>query len=160
MTTGANQQANGERRGADNDQPDMGRYVSALSNMVYKGIMEETAPFDLTPLEVQLMMICEERGECPAYQIAQLLPVDASRVSRLVTGLADMGVLRRRRLRNDRRIVMLRLTPQGQKKLTEINAKLQSFYDKLTKGLNKRELRSFASIAQRLMANYEAMESA
>ena len=63
--------------------------MSHLENVVYKGIASEAAPYDLFPLDVQLLMVCMEMGECTATQLAVQLPVDASRISRLVTGLAD-----------------------------------------------------------------------
>ena len=93
-----------------------------------------------------------------ATQLAVQLPVDASRISRLVTVLADRGLLRRRRLRSDRRIVMLRLSPDGQAVTSELTERMQSYYAKLTEGLNEREMRTFAATALRIVANYEAMQ--
>ena len=138
-------------------QPDLGTYMFGLSNAVYNGIAGEVAPYDLFPLDAYLLMICKERGECSATQVTQLLPVDASRVSRLVTGLADKGLVRRRRLRNDRRIVMLRLSPEGERVTAEVSALMQAYYDRLTDGLSPREVDAFAAAALRILANYDAM---
>ena len=140
--------------------PDLGTYVSRLENAVYKGIAAEAAPYDLSPLDVYLLMICVEMGECTATQLADMLPVDASRISRLVTGLADRGLLRRRRLRNDRRIVMLRLSPKGLELTSEVTQRMQAYYAKLTEGLGEQEMNSFAAAALRIVANYEAMQTA
>ncbi len=139
-------------------RPDLGTYVSRLENVVYKGIAAEAAPYDLTPLDVYLLMICLETGECTATQLAQMLPVDASRISRLVTGLADRGLLRRRRLRNDRRIVMLRLSPNGEALTSEVTGHMQEYYAKLTEGLSEQEMNAFSAAALRIVANYEAMQ--
>ena len=138
--------------------PDLGRYVSRLENVVYKGIASEATPYDLSPLDVYLLMICMEMGECTATQLAVQLPVDASRISRMVTGLVDRGLLRRRRLRSDRRIVMLRLSENGNTVTSEVTERMQSYYDKLTEGLDEREMRAFAATALRIVANYEAMQ--
>ena len=70
---------------SDGLTPDLGRYVSRLENAVYKGIASEATPYDLSPLDVYLLMICMEMRECTATQLAVQLPVDASRISRLVT---------------------------------------------------------------------------
>ena len=138
--------------------PDLGSYVSSLANAVYKGITRVMAPYDLSPVDVQLMMICRERGEATASQLAQLLPVDASRVSRLVTDLVEKGLLRRRRLRRDRRVVMLKLTPSGQKVIGEATEELDAYYAKLTEGLSERQFRAFATASMKVAANYAAME--
>ena len=146
--------------GAPQEQraPSLGRYVADLENAVYKGIAQEVAPYDLLPLDIHLLTICLEMGECTATQLAALLPVDAARISRLVTGLADKGLLRRRRLRNDRRVVMLRLSPAGEQLTTEVDRRMQAYYAKLTEGVNQREMRAFAKTAMRITANYEAMQ--
>ena len=146
-----------DRRG-DRPSLDLGTYVGGLGNAVYKGIAAEVAPYDLSPLDVQLMMICREMRECTATRLAQLLPVDASRVSRLVTGLADKGLLRRRRLRSDRRIVMLRLTPAGEQMTADVSERMQVYYARLTEGFSEHEMRAFSNIAQGIVSNYEAME--
>ena len=145
---------------AGDRRPDLGTYVSRLENAVYKGIAEETAPYDLAPLDLYLLVICLERGECTATQLADMLPVDASRISRLVTGLADRGLLRRRRLRNDRRIVMLRLSPKGQELTSEVTERMQAYYARLTEGVSGTEMNAFAATALRIVANYEAMQEA
>ncbi len=141
-------------------QPDLGRYVSHLENAVYKGIANEVAPYQLVPLDVYMLMICMETGEVTATQLAQMLPVDASRISRLVTGLADKGLVRRRRLRSDRRIVMLRLTPDGNRLVNEVNRRMQNYYGRLTEGVSQRDMRVFANTAMKIVANYQAMHQA
>ena len=138
--------------------PNLGRYVASLENAVYKGIAQEVSPYDLLPLDIHLLTICLEMGECTATQLAALLPVDASRVSRLVTGLAEKGLLRRRRLRNDRRVVMLRLSPAGEELTTEVDRRMQAYYAKLTEGISASAMRSFATAAMRITANYQAMQ--
>ena len=126
--------------------------------MIYKGIAAEVAPYDISPIDVQLMMICLESRECTATQLARQLPVDASRVSRLATGLADRGLLRRRRLRNDRRVVMLSLSPDGERLTSEVAQKMQQYYARITDGFSEQDMSRFAEIAMGIIANYEAME--
>ena len=149
-----------EDGGEARPDPDLGTYVSSLANAVYKGIAAEVARYDLSPLDIQLLMICLERNECAATQLAQLLPVDASRISRIVTGLADRGLLRRRRLRSDRRVVMLRLSPHGHELTVQVAEHMQAYYARLTHGLNEREMRAFARTAQRISGNYATMVEA
>ena len=141
-------------------QPDLGRFVANLAQAVDRGIARETAAYELLPLDVHLLIICQEMGECTATQLATLLPVDAARISRLVNGLVDRGLLLRRRPRTDRRVVMLRLSPQGEELTATAARSLQELYAGLTAGLEEPELRAFAAAAMRIIANYEAMEHA
>ena len=138
--------------------PDLVRVVSSLANAVQKGISIVVTPYDLTTLDVQLLMICMEMRECAATQLAQLLPTDASRISRLVTDLANKGLLRRRRLRSDRRVVMLRLSPAGQELTEEVIRRMQEHYETLLAGLGARERRAFLRSSLKIVANYEATQ--
>ena len=151
-------QARGEASSQEEQLPDLLRAMSSLANSVQKGVSIVVAPYDLTTLDVQLLMICAEMRECAATQLAEMLPTDASRISRLVTDLASKGLLRRRRLRSDRRIVMLRLSPTGEELTAEVTRKIEEYYETLTAGLSTRELRAFLRSSLKIVANYEATQ--
>ena len=136
---------------------DLGRFVATLAHTVDRGIAREMAPHDLLPLDVHLLVICKEMGECTATQLAQLLPVDAARISRLVNGLVERGLLIRRRPRNNRRIVLLRLSSVGEELASEVYQRIREYYAGLTQGLTEGELQAFNSAALRIIANQEAM---
>ena len=137
---------------------DLGSYVGGLANAVYKGMAEEVAPYDLTPLEFSLLKICMEEGERTATQLAEVLPTDASRISRMVTKLVNLGLLRRRRLANDRRVVKLRITEKGRELTSEAWERVQGYDAKLTEGVNDEEMDIFISICFKILANYATME--
>ncbi len=143
---------------AEQQPSDFGTYVGGLANVVYKGVAAEVAPYDLSPVDVQMMLVFRETHECTATYLARLLPVDATRISRQVTGLVDKGLLLRRRLREDRRIVMLRLSPEGEELASELSERMNAYYARLTEGFSEEEMRAFATIAQGIIANYEAMQ--
>ena len=136
---------------------DLGITVASLMNAVDKGTAEETTAHDLSPMEFNLLSICMRGGEHTATQLAEMLPVDASRISRVVTRLVDMGLLRRRRLRSDRRIVMLRLTERGHEVASLISQQVQTYNDKITQGITAEEIRGFEAAASKIIANYTAL---
>ena len=99
-------------------------------------------------------------GECTATQLVGLLPVDAARISRLVNGLVDRGLMLRRRPRSDRRVVILRLSPEGEELASDVTLHMEGLYAGLTQGLSQEELRAFSTAALRIIANYEAIANA
>lgn len=141
------------------DEPpaDLEECVAGLVNAVDKGMATEVAPYGLTPLEYSLLRHCLEE-ECTATHLAQVLPVDGSRVSRLVTGLVDKGLVRRRRLRSDRRVVMLRLSDEGRELTLRIMERMRGYDAMLTEGIDDEDLRVFASVSSRIVANHAAMQ--
>ncbi|MYD65672.1 MAG: winged helix-turn-helix transcriptional regulator [Chloroflexi bacterium] len=138
---------------------DLEAYVAGLVNAVEKGMAAEVAPHGLSPLEFHLLRYCMD-GERTATQLAEVLPVDGSRVSRLVTGLVDKGMLRRRRLRSDRRVVMLRLSDEGRELTTRIVENMRGYDAMLTAGIGAEDLSVFASVSARIIANHAAMDEA
>lgn len=150
------------QRNADADselRPDLGRFVANLAQAVDRGTARAMASDGLLPLEVYLLLICRDMKECTATQLAGLLPVDAARISRLVNGLVDRGLVLRRRPRSDRRVVILRLSPQGEELTSEAARRMEELYAGLTQGLSEAELHTFAAAATRIIANYEAMSN-
>ena len=136
----------------------LGPYIMDLVNAFEVGISDAAAPYDITAHEYSLLAICLARGECTATQLAQLLPVDASRISRTVSRLVDMEVLQRRRLRDDRRVVMLSLTENGRNLITELQRRVTAFNVKLIEGVSYEEMVLCRSVTERILANYAALK--
>ncbi len=135
----------------------LGVFIADLFNALDKAMTREVAPHGITGLEYSLLWHCLE-GERTATQLAQVLPVDGSRISRVVTGLVDRGFLRRRRLRTDRRIVMLRLTEEGMELTSGIFENMTRYYAALTEDIGEEEMHIFVSVTSRIVANHAAME--
>ena len=135
------------------------RRVASLLRSVDRGLTGTLAPYELIPVELELLRFCRDRGECTATQMTGVLPTDPSRISRLVHRLVQMGLVGRRRLTDDRRVVMLTLTPEGEELVQRMDALVQDFYDALTEGVSDADLVVFLSASQRMVDNYDAMSN-
>ena len=138
--------------------PDLGRSVEGLLNALTKGVVREVAPYGLSPTEYNQLRQCMQRGNCTATDLAEVLPIDASRISRIVSRLVDMDLLVRRRLRNDRRIVMLQLSREGQELTSTVYRRIREHEARLTEGISDEEISALASITAKFLANHEALE--
>ena len=146
------------------DQPTRGsngesleEYVASLLAAVEKGMADVLSPFGLISLEFKLLKHCLKNEECTATQLAEVLPTDPARISRLVNSLVVMGFLARRRLTSDRRIVMLSLTEEGRQRTLESDRAIQEFFNALSQGISVEALGAFISIAVTMTANYDAL---
>ena len=133
--------------------------LDSLLNTFHKGMLEDLKPYDVAPVEFSLLNFCRETGECTATELARVLPIEASRISRMVSRLFDRGLLHRRRLRDDRRIVMLRLSESGIELMTQLNEQIQAFNIELAEGISDEEIRVFGAVASRIVDNYGAREA-
>lgn len=138
---------------------DLGACVASLVKSVVGGVASELHPYDLNPVEFNLLNVCMDENECTATELAEVLPVDASRISRIVTQLVNKGLLVRRRLRNDRRVVMLRLSESGNELTSMLRRRIQARENKLVENIPEEDIRVFASVTSRIMANHAATKS-
>ena len=138
---------------------DLGECVTGLANAVARGMEEQVAPYNLIPLEFAILKAFLGREEWTTTQLAKALPVTLSCISRIVTKLVDRDLLRRRRLRSDRRVVALALTEEGKALTLELHRSVQAFDARLSEGMSEEELAVFASVFSKVMANYTALQT-
>ena len=108
-------------------------------------------------MEFALLRIFLDREECTTTQLAKMLPVTASRISRIVTKLVDRGLIRRRRRLDDRRVVKLSLTSRGKELTQELHRRVQAYDARLTDSVSEEEMAAFASATSKIMANHAAL---
>ena len=158
--TGAPQQPQWSqgRRPAAGASPDLGACVCGLVNTVAKGMEAEVAPHGLTSLQFALLRVFLQEEEWTATQLAQVLPVHVSRISRVVNKLVDRGLMSRRRPRSDRRIVLLSLTDEGTALTSDLDRRVRAFVAQLAEGVSEEEMATFASVTSTVMANHSALK--
>lgn len=141
-------------------QTDLRGSIDGLLNAFYQGTSKEAARYDLTAHEFNLLSACLRRKEeCTATELARVLPVDASRISRIVTILVNRGLLKRRRLPSDRRVVMLSLSEEGVELTTRILRRIHRNSARLMEGIDEDEIHVFTSVVSRIVTNHDAIQS-
>ena len=97
--------------------------------------------------------------EWTTTQLAKALPVTLSLVSRVVTKMVGMGLIRRWRRRSDRRVVILTLTQEGKALTLELHRSVQAYDARLSEGVSEEELAVFASVLSKVIANHTALQT-
>ena len=139
---------------------DMGTCVAGLMNTVAKGHGGVGgAPTGSCPWTSPCSDSFWKGKSGPLRRLAEALPVTLSRVSRVVTKMVGMGVMRRRRRRSDRRVVMLALTEEGKALTSELHRSVQADDARLSEGVSEEELAVFASVLSKVMANHTALQT-
>ena len=137
---------------------DLGTCVAWLVNAVAGGMARIVAPHGLTHIDFALLRLFLGVEEWTTTQLAQTLPLAPSGISRSVTKLVDMGLIQRRRLLSDRRVVILTLTQEGLTLTQELHQRVQAFDVSLCEGLGEEEIAVLSSVSSRVRANYEALQ--
>ena len=147
-----------ESSGEGSSAPELAEGVSQLVNAVVKGTERQIAPAGLINMEFAILKSFAEKNEWTVTQLANVLPADAPRISRLVSKLVDRGLLRRRRRTDDRRVVLLRLTPQGTELTEELRQRVSQHENRLLAGVSPAELETLRTVTSKILANHATME--
>ena len=142
---------------AERQPADLGECVAGLVNVAYRGMAEQVASHDINPLEFALLRAFLVKEEWTTSRLAQFLPVKVPRISLMVTKMVDRGLVRRRRPRDDRRVVLLTLTEEGKSLTLELHRRVQAYDATLSKGICEEEMAVFISVTSKVMTNYAAL---
>ncbi|MDE0213627.1 MAG: MarR family transcriptional regulator [Deltaproteobacteria bacterium] len=137
---------------------DLGEAVAGLVSVVSRGTAEMVASQNLAPMEFSIFRSFMAQDEWTITDIAIAIGVSPSRVSRVVSKLVALGMLRRRRLRSDRRVVRLTLTAQGRQLADEMRERTQTYDAQLYRGISDAERACFVSATAKIVANFAAIE--
>ena len=137
----------------------LGYHTSVLVNVVAKGLAEALQPFGVTPIEFAVLHWCSGGQAATVTSLARISLMDAPRRSRVVTGLADRGLLQRQRQRRDRRTVQLVLTEEGQELLPKLGRRVRGFYSVLLEGVSDEEKGGFAATTRKILTNSARREA-
>jgi DNA-binding MarR family transcriptional regulator len=102
----------------DRSQLDLGNYLPYLVNrlggaLVANFTATSLAPYDLTIDMWRVLAVLSYRGAQRQVDLVGMTSIEASTVSRLVTKLAQMGVVSRKRSETSNREVVIELTTKG-----------------------------------------------
>jgi DNA-binding MarR family transcriptional regulator len=106
---------------------------------------------------VPLLSALEERGECRPSDIAAMVELDLSTVSRQLRQLEQLGLVSRRPDSDDRRAFRITLTPEGHDRLMSVRASRADMLDAVFSDWPDDERRSLQELLDRLLAGLAAL---
>ena len=139
---------------------DLGTCVAGLINVVARGMAEIVAPHGLTHIDFAVLRLFLGVDEWTTTQMAQVLPLAPSGISRTVTKLVGMGLVRRRRLLSDRRVVILTMTEEGMGMAEHLQRRVQAYDASLCENICEDHMAVFFSVSSRVMENRSTLETA
>ncbi len=106
-----------------------------------------------------LMRLCTTGGSTVA-ELARWLNADAGAMTRLLDRLEKKGLCKRVRSTEDRRVVRVELTADGEAAIAEVPAVLAEVLNGHLAGFSKTEWQALRTYLQRMLENGEAMREA
>jgi MarR family transcriptional regulator, organic hydroperoxide resistance regulator len=110
---------------------------------------------ELSHAQFELLLELSERGELPAGELAAAARLTPATVTQMLDHLAAQGHVERVRSETDRRVVVSRLTAQGQRRIDAKREAWQTRWEQALKGVDVEELGAATRVLERLGAMIE-----
>ena len=135
----------------------LGRLVKRLMASIMAQADLQLTPLGLTHAQWSPLLCLISGGESTAATLSQELNLDAGALTRMLDRLETKGLCQRERSVEDRRVVKVSLTEDGQRVSAQIPAMLADVYNAHLAGFTEAEWRSLVSMLQRMIANGDAL---
>ncbi|KAF7599518.1 MAG: MarR family transcriptional regulator [Candidatus Dactylopiibacterium carminicum] len=131
----------------------IGLLLSRLKSAFVAALDQELQGLDLTaPQWVTLMRIANHCGGT-ATDLCRDFPYDSGSMTRMLDRLEEKGFIHRERSTEDRRVVQIRLTEQGEALLPQLREKGAAMHNRHLKGFTREEVAQLKSLLRRMLAN-------
>ncbi len=127
-------------------------YLVRRLHQIHSAIfLEECEEFELTPVQYGLLTTLLYRPDLDQKTLGMELGLDRTNVADVLVRLSKRGLLTRQRSSTDRRMVLARLTPKGEKITHQMHAAMQRAQDRMVAPLNTRERETLLDLLIRLV---------
>ncbi|MFJ7495154.1 MarR family winged helix-turn-helix transcriptional regulator [Streptomyces sp. NPDC097727] len=117
--------------------------------------LARSLPADCSSGSAAVLALLARDGDMRISRLAELLAVDMSVTSRLVTHLAELGWIDRSPDPGDRRSRILRLTPEGRLRLAELSDRTARLLAERLSGWSDEDVERLTGLLARLRADFD-----
>lgn len=105
-----------------------------------KAKSQQFASQGLTSQQVSILLLLDRKGSLKVSEIGVTLKMVDSNVSNICSRLQKAGLVRRKKMKDDQRVVIIELTDAAQTKMEEIKTKVYDFRRRMSEKLSKQDL--------------------
>lgn len=131
----------------------VGAHIGRARRTIVEAINQELAPLDISHAQWIVVLMLGDGAAGTAAELCKILIYDPGAMTRLLDRLEKKGVLRRMRIKGDRRAVRLELTPEGAKLYPRIVQALVQVFNRLLRGFSAGEVQQLERLLGRMVAN-------
>lgn len=124
--------------------------LQKVHQVIYRELQKDFTNKGLTTAQFEVLMKLMQHRKLPMWKIGSLLSVTGGNVTGLIDRLEKKGLVIRERSEKDRRIIMARITSQGDKIFRHVSGGFEQKLRNTLSGLEKNELNEFNVILGKL----------
>ena len=131
----------------------VGQLMGRARASLLAGLDADLEPFGLNSTQFAVLKHLGEGAAQTAADLCRLNRYDTGAMTRILDRLEEKGMVRRERGREDRRVVFLRLAPQGRALLPRLMAVATRVVEAHLAGFSGNEIGAFKGYLQRMIDN-------
>ena len=109
--------------------------------------------FGLDVMQWRILMLLNDKNPSSVSELARRSVSKLPTVTRMLTRMEDLGLIRRRVLSGDRRIVEIFITPKAKKALVTVQSIGRSVYERAFEGISEKEISQFTDKLKTIREN-------
>ena len=125
----------------------------ALADVLRAVCVEQEKAYVVTPPQWGVIALLHRNGAMTVGTISQMRGVDAPTVTGIIKRLEQNGLVERQHDREDRRVVKVQLTSEGENILRILTPAVEAFNQHMLQGLSEAEQRTLLENLQRIIVN-------
>ena len=133
--------------------------LQTLVQVLIEGLKNQLSPYGVDAVEYTVLSVCLAVGPTSIRDLRELVPLDYGHMSRTTTRLEDKELLQKIRLRDDRRVVRLRVTEEGVSLMPELMGRVQEYYALLVRDISHERLIGCMAVLQKMISAWEEGEN-
>ena len=128
-----------------------GHLIRRLQQIAVAIFMEETAEFDVTPVQYSALLAVRNHPGIDQTSLMKIIAFDRSTIGDVVQRLENKSLIRRTVNDADRRTRTLYITPSGRQLLSKAKKAVDAAQDKIVAPLTREERREFVRMMHKLV---------
>ncbi|MCE1247776.1 MAG: MarR family transcriptional regulator [Firmicutes bacterium] len=124
--------------------------LQKVHQIIYKELQRNFYDKGITTAQFEVLLELKKHRELPMWKIGDLLSVTGGNVTGLIDRLEKKGLVARERSEKDRRIIMARITNQGDRLFKNVSGEFEQKLNNTLSGLGNGELNKFNLLLEKL----------
>ncbi|HTW75169.1 MAG TPA: MarR family transcriptional regulator [Steroidobacteraceae bacterium] len=135
--------------------PLTGRVRAALKGAIDEALAhdEHTASYEVSAAQFLILSTLHSEGGESACELCKLMDYDRGAMSRMIDRLEHKGLVRRVRRSDERRMIALRITREGEVVLPKMQVCVVRVLNRFVRGISRSEVRQAESVLRRMLVN-------
>lgn len=131
----------------------VGYLLARAKNTLSQGVEQEVSGLDMTHAQASCLMMLAKGEATTVTDLARNLNTDAGSVTRLLSRMEKRGLIARTRRDDDRRVVDLSMTPEGNAMVEKLPAAFCNVMRRHFEGFEPEEIEVLRGMLLRIIAN-------